>query len=237
MPLCEIAAFPTAPGISITDTIESPEAKKIRELSESYVRAGYEVSDRLPFALTDHHHPDLVAKKDDHGFIIEVKSSAKRLPVERLDSIAKEVAQHEGWRFLLVTAEDVAGEELPGVDAPSMSWTDISAGIDQALRLFDGGEQSAAYVILWIAFERMLRLHVTHLNSPIERLSQSVVIRHLYSQGELSMEQFDSALACQSTRNRVVHGLESPELSESFRQLEQLVRELLAEWANAPAAT
>lgn len=220
----------------MTDAIESPETKKIRELAEAYARAGYEVSDRPPFALTGY-QPDLVAKKGDRGFIIEVKSSAKRLPVERLESIAKDIAQHDGWRFLLVTAEDVSGDELPGVDASSLSWSDITAGVEQAVRLYDAGEKSAAYLILWIAFERMLRLHTAQLNSPIERLSPSIVIRHLYSNGELSMNQFDSALACQITRNRVVHGLASPELSDAFCRLEQLVRELLAEWAGAPAAT
>ncbi len=218
----------------MTAPTPSSEAKRIQELAEKYVRAGYEVIDRPPFSLTGY-QPDLVVRKGDQGLIIESKSSAARMPVERLQKLAADISCHEGWRFLLVTSEDVISQELPGNDLQTLSWTDVNSEIEQAQRLESSGDHTAAYLILWIAFERMLRLHAIQLHLPIERLFPSVVIKHLYSMGELSMEQYDVALACQQTRNTVVHGLDSPELADSYRKLEQLVRGLSAEWADAPA--
>jgi hypothetical protein len=41
------------------------------------------------------------------GLIIEVKTSIRQVSVERLQSVAEEISRHTGWRFLLVTLEDI----------------------------------------------------------------------------------------------------------------------------------
>ena len=77
----------------------------------------------------------------------------------------------------------------------------------------------------------MLRLHAVKAAVPVERMATTSVIRQLYSQGELSMDQFDAALVCYEERNRVVHGLRSPNLETSINNLGALVRDLLSEWS------
>ena len=62
------------------------------------------------------------------------------------------------------------------------------------------------------------------------RSAASNAIRQLYSLGEISAEQSDLAFECQKVRNRVVHGLASPELSASVERLSGLVEELLGTW-------
>ena len=209
--------------------------KKLHEVADEYRRAGFEVTLEpdpkcLPFDLAGY-RPDLIARKDDHGFIVEVKASAARMSVDRLRTVADEVAQHEGWRFLLVTADDDPGGGLPGINHEIVSWEEITARAEHAIRLNDMGEREAAYLLLWIAFEQMLRFHAEHASLPIERLAPSILIRHLYSSGELTMPQFDAALACEQTRNGVAHGNARAELPDAMQQLIQLIRELSTEWA------
>jgi uncharacterized protein YutE (UPF0331/DUF86 family) len=56
------------------------------------------------------------------------------------------------------------------------------------------------------------------------------LVNHLYSQGELSIEQFDEAKALQSIRNRLVHGYQTPDIAEPAKQLQQLASDLIAAW-------
>jgi hypothetical protein len=218
----------------MTTILERPENRRLQEIAESYGAAGYDVivnpaPDQLPFSVSDY-QPDLVAKKGDHGFLVGLRSSAARISVDRLHEVAKEVADHSGWRFLLVTPEDVGGATFPGIDSVQATWPDVAAGVDEAERLRNTGQDVAAYLILWIAFERMLRLRAEDTDAPIERLSPSILIRHLYSNGELTIDQFDTAITCQNMRNLVVHGMSGSDLEDPLQRLGQLVRELMTAW-------
>jgi len=67
---------------------------------------------------------------------------------------------------------------------------------------------------------------------PIERFPANAnsLINHLYSQGELSMEQFDQVRVIQTVRDRLIHGYQLPNLGEPTKQLQGLVNELIAIW-------
>ena len=65
---------------------------------------------------------------------------------------------------------------------------------------------------------------------PIERLTPLAMINHLYSQGELSREQFHAAKELVSIRNRVVHGYRDSQQDVGANKLLLLVRELANEW-------
>ena len=52
--------------------------------------------------------------------------------------------------------------------------------------LSDSGEKEAAYLILWIVFERMMRFQSTRIALPVDRLAPSILIRQLYSLGEVN---------------------------------------------------
>jgi hypothetical protein len=53
----------------------------------------------------------------------------------------------------------------------------------------------------------------------------------MYSQGELSIEEYDRAMLLLSVRNRFLHGFEAPEVNESVSELLALVNELISLWA------
>jgi hypothetical protein len=84
---------------------------------------------------------------------------------------------------------------------------------------------------LWVILEAALRRQAKQVSIPIERFPTSSLINHLYSQGELSIEQFDKAKALQVIRNRFIHGYQTPSLIEYTKQLQELVNELLELWA------
>lgn len=53
----------------------------------------------------------------------------------------------------------------------------------------------------------MLRLQATRISLPIERFPTAGVLDHMYSHGELSMQQYDRAMEMLDLRNAVAHGL------------------------------
>lgn len=90
--------------------------EKVESLIKKYRDQGFTViqnpkADQLPFDL-DNYQADILATKNENetgliGLIIEVKTSITSVSVERLQSVAEEVSRHPGWRFLLVTLEDI----------------------------------------------------------------------------------------------------------------------------------
>ena len=204
-------------------------------VAEGYERDGYEVSIQpgpgaIPFDLGGY-RPDLIARKGDVSLIVEIKTQPERVSFEQLRLVVDAVKRHEGWRFVLVTPRDVPSIGLPDASEDQFTWGDVADRIEDANRLSQMGQQDSAYLALWIQFERMMRFQARRIGLPIDRLAPSVLIRQLYSQGELSMPQFDAALACQGVRNRIVHGFRAIELSEATARLNNLVGELRRQWS------
>lgn len=206
-------------------------------VAERYRRAGYLVtaergSIAIPFDLGSY-CPDFIARKGDFTTIVEVKTDARKTSFDQLRAVAEEVKRHQGWRFVLVTGEDILPSALPAEDedGDEFSWEEISHRLEESQRMADLGENEAGYLILWIAFERMMRFHARRVALPVDRLAPSILIRQLYSQGELSMAQFETALSCQEVRNRIVHGFRAADLSGAAVRLGTVVRELQEQWS------
>jgi hypothetical protein len=75
-----------------------------------------------------------------------------------------------------------------------------------------------------------MRRQAKQVTIPIERFPANSLINHLYSQGELSMEQFDQVRVIQTIRDRLIHGYQLPNLEEPTKQLQVLVNELITMW-------
>jgi hypothetical protein len=213
--------------------------EKVRSLAEQYSRAGFQVSVKpgdstLPFDLGGY-HPDLVATKGNTGIIVEVKPSSARIPVERFQTLAEEIAKHSGWRFLLVTPDDIGSDSIPGTPGEFPSWRQLASCAEHARRLIETGEYEPALLYLWSIFEGALRKRAMEVSIPIERFPVSRLINHMYSLGELSVTQYDIALAALEARNRLIHGNIAKADSQSTHALlaqnfSQLIFELLEEW-------
>ncbi len=217
---------------------QHPHSSIESRVAEKYRQQGFEVivepeAKDLPFDLGTY-QPDLVARKSEQeGYIIEIKRSAARIPVQRYQEIAEIVSEHAGWRFLLITGEDtVAGiEEEFGGEFPG--WKQLAQRKEEAGRLVSLGQLAGAFLLFWVLLEALMRKRAEEASLPLQRLPTPSLIKHLYSQGELSMEQFDRALTLQGLRNALVHGIEIPDIGEPLDQLQALVSELLKSWAPA----
>jgi len=202
----------------------------VKKLAQQYEKDGYQVyvepeNSCLPFDLGSYRPDLLVMKSTEDGYIIEVKTKSNYVVIDRFRELADTVAQHKGWRFLLVTGDDVFSHEIK-----LLSWEQISAKQRTGKKLLSLGEVEGAFWIFWSAFEAVLRKQAEHVAIPIETLPTNALIKHLYSQGEISMEQFDSGISLLEMRNRLAHGVHVPDLEKMTAALEELLSELLALW-------
>jgi len=125
-----------------------------------------------------------------------------------------------------VTERDLATVGLPD-DRDQPAWEEIQKGMRNADELKSIGKQQAAFLLLWIAFEQTIRKLLIEAGLPLERLAPAIMIRQLYSEGILSMAQFDVARSCLETRNLVVHGFDKPDLNDEYERLRAVLAELL----------
>lgn len=205
------------------------------KIAEKYQAQGYKVTlhprkSELPFDLGNYRPDMIIEKSPQEHYIIEVKSSVAQMPIDRYREIAELVAQHAGWSFLLVTEEDVSQRAETKDEGQLLSWEQIYQRQKQAERLMSLGEVEGAFISFWGTLEAVLRRQAKKMSIPIERLPTLSLINHLYSQGELSMEQFDRTKELQAIRNRFIHGYQAPNLSEPTKQLQELVSDLIALW-------
>ncbi len=204
------------------------------KIAEKYRLQGFEVvaepsKSLIPFDLGNY-RPDLIARKSSNeGYIIELKNSTSRISVDHYREIAEIVAQHHGWRFLLITGDDVSLEDIKGNDE-LLTWEQMLQRKEQAQKFLVIGEVEVAFFYLWGILEAAMRQQAKNAAIPIERFPANSLINHLYSQGELSLEKFDQVKEIQTVRNRIAHGYQSPDLTEPTKQLLELVNELLAMW-------
>ncbi|MEA5604022.1 hypothetical protein [Nostoc sp. UHCC 0252] len=218
----------------MTNNTEILYDEKVKSLAQKYESQGFHVltglqTDELPFDLGNY-QPDLIAIKDGSGLVIEVKNSLSRLSVDRLQVLAEEVSKHPGWRFLLVTLEDIEAKSLPGISEELPSWQELEEQFDQAHKLTENEEIQSAFVCLGNIFENALRKRAIDVSIPIERFPVIGLIKHLYSLGELSISQFDLAQACFEVSNRLAHGYIENLNLPLVRNLDNLVGELLTKW-------
>ncbi|MEP6517055.1 hypothetical protein [Microcoleus vaginatus] len=209
--------------------------KSVSKIAEKYRQAGYTVlvdpePEDIPFDLGTYRPNLIVNKNEAEGYIIEFNGSGRQTSIDRLKEIAEIVSEHTGWRFLLINEEDALLKDNSN-EGNLLSWQQIFTRKTQGERLISLGENEGAFLSLWGILEALLRRRAEEVTIPIERFPTVSLIKHMYSQGELSIEEYDRAMLLLSVRNRFIHGFEAPEVNESVSELLALVNELISLWA------
>jgi REase_AHJR-like len=218
----------------MTVNIQATEKSLETKVADKYRLQGFKVivepsQSMIPFDLGNY-LPNIIAQKSlTEGYIIEVKKSISQTPIDRYREIAEMVTQHHGWRFLLVTGEDVLLTDTES-DDKFLSWEQMLQRQAQSQRFLVTGEVEVAFFYSWGVLEAAMRQAAKNAAIPIENLPANSLINHLYSQGELSIEQFDQANTIQKTHDRLEHGYQTPNLMEQTNQLQKLVDELIIMW-------
>lgn len=208
--------------------------KKIDSLAQNYMQQGFVVvkepsADAIPFDLGGY-RPDLIVKKGDENLIIEVKTKASRVSVDKFQSLAQEIARHNGWRFLLVTLDDVGHSEVSTTNDELPTWHQIEHKLQQTQALIAENAVEPATLYLWSIFEAALRKRAIDQNIPIERLPASMLINHMYSQGEVSVNEINIFREFMNKRNRLAHGV-NEEIDHLWLALVfESVNRVLTEW-------
>ena len=205
-----------------------------KKIAECYSSQGYEVIcqpsiHQVPFDLNQYSPTLLVKKSADQGFIIEIEEVAANLSIERYREIAKTISVHSGWRFLLITGEDatpIAEEDVADI---RLTRPQILHRKERIAKLISIGEHEAAFLSLWIFAEILMRRHARQALIPIDRLPTILMIRHLHSQSEISLDQFERVLVLHEIRNRVAHGfpVKALNLNQAIENLLNLVDEFI----------
>ncbi|MBJ7312674.1 hypothetical protein ACFOLJ_21135 [Rugamonas sp. CCM 8940] len=208
--------------------------QKLDALASTYADDGYDVLRQpsaadMPFDL-DGYRPDLIAKKDGGGFIVEVRTGASPGAVERVQSIAQEIARHPGWRFLLATMADADPSIVPTTAEELPTWRQLTDKLKQARALAGSGAVEPALLFLWSIFEAALRKHAIAESIPVERFPSAMLLNHMYSQGELSVAQYDQFREFMTIRNRLAHGANTTVAPVTVTALLNEVGELVADW-------
>jgi mRNA-degrading endonuclease RelE of RelBE toxin-antitoxin system len=224
------------------DNTKSLHDEKVASLIKKYRDQGFTVTkepqpNEIPFDL-DNYQPDILATKNEHesgliGLIIEVKTSISPVSVERLQSVAEKISRHPGWRFLLVTLEDIEAESLPGTSEELPSWEELINYFSQVTKLIENNNIEPAFLFLWSVFEGALRKRAVDVSIPVERLPAIRLLRTMYSLGELSISEFDIIQAYFENRNRLAHGYIQKLDSEVLHTFIMLIVKLLGEWIPA----
>lgn len=210
--------------------------KKIDSLAHDYLQQGFSVVkepavELIPFDLGGY-RPDLLVSKGDKNLIIEVKTKASRISVDKFQSLAQEISKHDGWRFLLVTLDDVDSSITSTTEDDLPTWSQLQSKLLQGQALIASGAIEPATLYLWSIFEAALRKRAIIQSIPVERLPASMLIKHMYSQGEISVNDVDLFLDFMNRRNRLAHGANETIDPHQLAQVFQTVNRILVEWGS-----
>ncbi len=186
------------------------ELKQMQQAAAELENKGYTVTiepspDSLPFDLGGY-RPDLMAVKNGEGIIIEIKASLKRLPIQKYQDVADRVSSHSGWKFALITLDEPIGSVISVAEMKLPNREELREKLGDVETLVGMKMYSPALLSIWIQIESLLRIKVSTSNMLLNSLQPNRVINCLYSDGELSMSQFDKLKELMKLRNEVVHG-------------------------------
>ena len=214
--------------------LQTAHDEKVASLAASYVKEGFDViadptASQLPFNLGNY-VPDLVATKDDVGLIVDVRTTAARMSVDRLQSIAEQVAEHPGWRFMLVTLDDV-DSSIPTTDEELPTWQQLKQKLQVAREILATGAADVCLLYLWGIFEAALRRRALVQIIPVERLQAKSLVNHMYSKGEISVNDLDLIHDFLAKSNRIAHGANQFVDAAMLAAVFDKVGELLEQWS------
>lgn len=206
--------------------------QKLQEIAAEYKARGYEVlvepgPEKLPEFLAGF-RPALVARGPNESVVIEVKVGTQTAASERFRELAETILRQPGWRFSLVVIDPRSDEVAPPTQQ-LLDRKDIVDRLGKANELLKTGATDAAFLLMWVAVEALLRHIATREGLPLERVPSSSLMKELFSLGILSRSELDVAQRAFSVRNALVHGFQATRLDETAEELARLAQQLLSE--------
>ncbi len=208
------------------NAISAAVAVKIKGIRELYEAQGYQVIERprpdeFPFNVGYFaaYRPSLLARRGDENVVIEVRERAGS--IRRFIERAEEIRKHAGWRFFLVTDEDVVPH---AAEAEAQPWWQLEQLAQETPALIEPLPPAMQLLALWAVLEGVLRRMAVDEGVPIELLPASILIPALDDYGPLPYGSYEPLKAAYEVHRRVRHGYGTPD-----EKVEEAVRAVL-EW-------
>ena len=210
------------------EDIEILERKFIDKKVAEYRSRGYEVEENCELDFLPGFHVDLVARKDDEVRVIEVKSRTSLALTPKLNELAEILYSKPGWSYdLLLVGEP---EKLDSPDgARSFAVEEIRQRLAEAEKALGHGLGEAAFLLVWSAFEAVVRELIAAEGVSITRVTQSgYVLDQAVYHGVISREDYDYLADMRKYRNAIAHGFDVNGFSdEKVTELIEVVLRLL----------
>ena len=139
------------------------EQKRLTKVAQEYRQKGYEVfvepgPERLPDFLQSL-RPDMIARKGDHGVVVEVKTRESVIGSDEIRQLTEAVAVQPSWELRLVVTNPRKAEcATLGEKLDSFSPQEITNLLTKTDRLLTLHEQEGALLLLTAAIEAAIRL-------------------------------------------------------------------------------
>lgn len=202
------------------------EAEFSEKIQKKYQNLGYDVVKEpkkypFPFDLGNY-IPDFICKKGDETLIIEIKKfHEKSYSFAKFKEITEIVSKFKGWKFIIINPEQDISINQDDYFISEKEIDDLLIKIKKAYEaeLFDAG-----ILYLWnLMIKTLINLGMNkHL--PVQTLNDQNIINILYSEGEISIVDFDKLSAYRTFRNHATHSNAAYLNKEIFLDFFEFVR-------------
>ena len=194
---------------------------ELNKVADGYRSQGYIVAvrpgpDQLP-DFAKGFRIELLAQRGTERALVAVRKDRDDLAADRdIQHYAEAVTSQPGWRFdfAILEAENPKARDLRG--ATEFSDEDIAFSLEQAEKLSGMGFTKPAVIVTWAALESAMRmkLRATGRDAGWGSIPRQMV-KELYSDGQLSPDEYHTIELATALRNRIVHGFSSESDAES----------------------
>jgi len=178
-------------------TLKQRHDEVVRDLARSYEARGFTV--QVEADIGEGRRADLLAKREGETVLVEVRVASSS-PTDRALPTYAELAQQNGWRFIIAVADakNVDEIEIPTAEV-------VRTKIAEAKALPLGSD--AAVLIAWAVLESAARLALVRSGRRVGRsTTPKGLVQELATLGRLTMAEERDLLSFVATRNRVAHG-------------------------------
>ena len=182
----------------------------------------------IPFDL-QRYRPDILATRGDENLIIDIKTRGSRRSIERYKEIAEIVGNHKNWRFMLSTVDETEPLDYASVENQA-NLQFLNRMLSKLDLLLAGENYALALPYLWSVYISAMRMVGERAGIPIDITSDRSVLNYVYSLGEISVDEYESARSFLELRNKAIHSLEMGISRETVLEIYDHTKQKLREW-------
>lgn len=211
--------------------------ERVTAVADRYRQRGYQVTqepaaEQLPSFLQGF-RPDLLAQNAAESVVVEIKSYGQVTRSQELESLAKQVESHPGWRMELVFSNppEQSADEVrpPASEFPTLGVSEIERRIASSKHLASHGDTQSAVILLWSALEATLRIGLERIPASFINNIPSAILKQGVAYGLMDPKDYDFLSQLLPVRNAAAHGFSNAVDRETIEKATRLTKSILTE--------